>query len=129
MTIEEIYAKCMMFKTASCGPTQSFTPMVTLSGFEKIKSKDNKKFYELMQDIMYECFKMGVHFESKIYETKDIIFKLDFAPYIKPIQLPLTLPRADGYPKIKEIISDGSYSTDVKDEKFGEPLSKLENKY
>lgn len=38
-------------------------------------------------------------------------------------------PRADGYPIINEIISDGSYSTDVKDEKFGKPLSELEKEY
>ena len=127
MKKDEINPRVMFFKTASCGPTQSFNPLITLTGFEKIESKDNKRFYELMRDLMYECHKMGVHFESKIYETKDISLKLDFAPYRKPIQSPTQ--RADGYPIIKEIVGDGSFKIDAKDENFSKPLSELEKEY
>lgn len=129
MTTEEIDTKIILFKTAACGPTQSFNPMVTLTGFKKIESKDNKRFYELMRDLMCECGKMGVHFKSEIYETIDISF--DFAPYIKPICVVESInpPRPDGYPKIKEIVSDGSFKVDVNDENFKKPLSELEKEY
>lgn len=57
----------MLYKFATPGPSTSFTPMVTLKGFEKIESKDNKKFHELMNEIKYECLKMKVHFKAEIF--------------------------------------------------------------
>ena len=38
-------------------------------------------------------------------------------------------PRADGYPIIKEIVGDGSFKVDAKDENFSKPLSELEKEY
>ena len=67
---ESDMVKMYIFQTP--GPSCSFSPMVTLKGFEKIEGKDNKRFHELMNELKYECLKLEVHFESKIYETKDI---------------------------------------------------------
>lgn len=41
----------------------------------------------------------------------------------------LNRSRPDGYPKIKEIVSDGSFKVDVNDENFKHPLYELEKEY
>ena len=65
--------KIAIYKFATPGHSMGFgQPMVTLKGFEKIEKKDNKKFHKLMNQIKYECLKLEVHFDAKIYETKDI---------------------------------------------------------
>ena len=72
ITIMESSGKVLMYTFATPGPSGSFRPLVSLKGFEKLDHKDAKRFHELMNQIKYECLKLDVHFEAKIFETSDI---------------------------------------------------------
>ena len=65
----------MLYRFQTPGPSCSFSPLVTLKGFEIIEGKDNKRFHELMNELKYECLKLEVHFESKIHSNKDLELK------------------------------------------------------
>jgi len=65
--------KVLMYMFATPGMSTGFgRPIVSLTGFEKIEEKDNKRFHELMHEIKQECLKLEIHFKAEIYHLTNL---------------------------------------------------------
>lgn len=61
----------LLYRDRCVGSSLSFSPIVSLSGFEKIKDKDDERFHDLMNELKNECRKLKVNFKAEIYDLSD----------------------------------------------------------
>ena len=61
----------ILYKPASLGPSESFSPIVSLqikSLLDDKNPEDVKELHRLMRSVMYHCYKLELHFEGKLYK-------------------------------------------------------------